>query len=327
MLLLLALGCAVDCLAHPPRAGRATTCAVPGWEGRDVRVVLPEGWSGEPLPLVLVFHGGGGNARGANRTTCADGDDTDPSCITSIGDTRGFAVAFPDGTPKALGRFRSWNAGGGRDGWRCVGGVACEEGVDDVAYVHDVLDLIEATVAIDPTRVFATGMSNGAAMAHRLACDAPERFAAIAGVAGANQAQGWPGCAPTLPTPVLQVHGTDDPCWGWDGTVGPCLTDTPAEDRFVSVDETMAGWAERLGCVAEGSAQPPLDAVDDGTSVTRVAWEGCVAPLELVRVDGGGHTWPGGWSYLREARIGPVSLEVVGSELVWDFFAAAPPRD
>lgn len=324
MILLALLACARDCESRTPAAGKDAECRIAGWSGRNAIVHLPSGWTGGPVPVILGFHGGGGRKEGVNQTSCLDGDEDDPSCLTAVADAAGFAVVYPDGTPKLLGRVRSWNAGGGQDGWRCVGGTGCDEGVDDVAYVADVLDTVGELFPIDATRVFATGISNGAAMSHRLACDMPERIAGIAPIAGENQAQGWPGCPAAHPVPILQIHGTEDPCWAYDGTIGPCLTDEPVEERFVSVDESMTGWAERLGCTGGPVEGETLDAVDDGTSVTRFDWEGCAAPLGLLRIDGGGHTWPGGWDYLREARIGRVSKELVGSEVVVDFFRGLP---
>lgn len=86
--------------------------------------------------------------------------------------------------------------------------------MDDLAYDDDLHTLLAELLPIDADRVYATGMSNGAAMSHRLACERPGRYAAIVAVAGANQAFGSPGCNPATRTPILQVHGTADPCWG-----------------------------------------------------------------------------------------------------------------
>ncbi len=323
--MLLLLACASDCDRHAPQAGVESACRVPGWAGRDVLVRLPAGWTGGPLPLVLDFHGGGGRNDGADRTTCPDGDLDDPGCLSGVADAEGFAVASPNGTPKLLGTVRSWNAGGGEGEWRCVGGEGCAQGVDDVQYVNDTLDLLGALFPVDTTRVYATGISNGAAMAHRLACDDADRFAAIAAVSGTNQAEAVPGCTPARAIPILQIHGTEDPCWGWDGAAGPCLDDGES-GRFVSVDASMDGWATRMGCTGQPTEVALPDLTDDGTTAARLTWPGCAAPLELIRIDGGGHTWPDGRQYLSEEKIGRVSHDVAGSQVVWDFFAATSGR-
>lgn len=322
-MVLLFVACARDCERDPPAPGETTLCEVPGWADRNVLVHPPASATG-PVPLVLDFHGGGGSKDGADRLSCAEGDADSAHCLTALADREGFAVAFPDGTPKFLGWIRSWNAGGGQDGWRCVGGAACDEGVDDVAYVDDLLDMLGSAVEVDPGRVYATGMSNGAAMAHRLACERPERFAAIVAVGGANQAEGWPGCAPEAPIAVAQIHGTEDPCWMPDGTIGPCLDeDGEATDRFVSVDASMAGWSDRLGCTGQHEGDVVVDPVDDRFSARTTVYEGCAAPLELTWIDGGGHTWPGGWQYLDSDQIGETAPGLVGSELVWAFLSRA----
>lgn len=319
----LLLSCARDCTVAGVEPGDQV-CRVPGWAGRNAIVHLPAGWAGEDLPVVLAFHGGGGKKEGMERTTCADGDEDAESCLSAVADREGFAVVYPDGTPKVLGSVRSWNAGGGDDGFRCTGGRACEEDVDDMAYVDDLLDTLGAAFPLDATRVYATGISNGAAISHRLACDRADRIAAVAAVAGENMASAVPGCVPSRPVPILQIHGREDPCWMWDGTVGPCLGGEPGEDRFVSVDESMAFWAESLGCSGEGPSDYSFvkDEQERTFTVTRRPWEGCAASLELLDVDGMGHAWPGGWQYLAEEKIGPAGAPLDGTGMVVDFFLA-----
>lgn len=300
------------------RGSGEQTCRVDGWDDRDAIVHLPASWDGEStLPLVLAFHGGGGKASGFNTSTCLDGDDGSPTCLSAVADREGFAVVYPNGTSKLLGSLRSWNAGGGADGWRCVGGKACDDGVDDVQYTRDLLDQLGESIPVGP--VFATGISNGGAMSHRLACDLPDRISAIVSVAGGAQVQEVPGCDPAAAVPVMEIHGTNDLCWGYDGTVGTCLADEP-EPGFVSVPATMAGWADRFACDGTLAMEAVPDITDDGVTGTWMRWNGCAAPLELVRLDGGGHTWPSGWQYLDVDTIGPVATDVVGSDVVWGFF-------
>ncbi len=321
---LLGAGCAKDCARIGIDGPGEITCRVPGWSDRDVLVHTPAGWDGaSALPLVVARHGHSGTGAGFDATTCAEGEEGDATCLDAVADAAGFVVVYPDGTGGPLGFSRSWNAGGGEEGYRCTGDPACTDGVDDLAYDDDLHTLLAELLPIDAERVYATGMSNGAAMSHRLACERPGRYAAIVAVAGANQAFGSPGCNPATRTPILQIHGTADPCWGWDGTVGE-LCAGEGEGDFVAVEESMAAWATLNGCSGVSVETPLPDSADDGTTTVRVSAGDCLADTELLRVEGGGHTWPGGKQYLSADRIGPVTQDFSASAEMWAFMVAHP---
>ena len=301
-------------------AGTERACVTPGWIDRAFDVHVPADWDGtSPLPLVLLFHGGGGNRAGADRTTCPEGELDSPACLAARAAARGFVVVVPDGTGgRPLRGIRTWNAGGGNDGWDCTSGAACASGVDDVAYVGDVLAEVGAALPIDRRRRYATGISNGGAISHRLACELSPPLAAIAPVAGANQfADAGGACARA--TAVAQLHGTDDPCWQYDGGSAACVGEG---GRKTSVAATMEGWRLRNGCAATfvDTAVPDRDPTDGVTVVHRV-WDGCSVATELFRLDGGGHTWPSGWPYLDEDRIGRVGRDL-DNDTILDFFTA-----
>jgi len=304
-----------------------STFALPDHPGRDWILHLPPSY--EPggdvvVPVVFGFHGGGGKKEGLNRTTCRDGDEDADNCLFAVADREGFAVVVPDGTDKPGFGGRSWHSGGGENGFRCVGGQGCVDDVDDVAYVDDLLAEVRRVIGVDDDRLYATGISNGGSMSHRLACDRADVFAAIAGVAGANQAETSPGCTPSRPIPVLQLHGTSDPCWGFDGTIDNDLCDDPVnEGLFIGVEQTMTSWRQRNGCTDSVQDLMP-DPVADGTTTTRITGVGCVADTVLLKVEGGGHTWPGGWQYLPESVIGRVGRDFDGNDAIWDFFEAHP---
>ncbi|HVV87454.1 MAG TPA: hypothetical protein VHE35_30640 [Kofleriaceae bacterium] len=301
-------------------AGDDLACATPGWLDRAFDLHVPDGWDGaSPLPVVLVFHGGGGNRGSTDRTTCPGGDADSDRCLFAQALARGYAVIDPDGTGgRPLRGLRAWNAGGA-PGWDCVGGGACTTDVDDVGYVEDVLAEVGRALPLDPRRRYATGISNGGAMAHRLACQLAPPLAAIAPVSGTNQFADTGGDCPAS-LPVLHVHGTADPCWNYDGAgthtcIGP-------DGRKSSVAMTMEGWRLRNGCAAT-FVDTPLPDVDagDGVTATLRVWDGCAQATEHLRLDGGGHTWPGGWQYLDVDQVGPVDRDV-DSSIILDFFDA-----
>jgi polyhydroxybutyrate depolymerase len=299
----------------------AQSYSMPDDDDRAFALHLPSAYDATaPLPVVIVLHGGGGNKEGARRMTCQDGDENSDTCMHKLAEREGFIVVFPDGTPgPVFSTLRTWNAGGGRNGIQCVSGDACAQNVDDIAYFDRLLAELERVVLVDTARVYVTGLSNGAAMAHRLACERSGRIAAIAPVAGANQAQAVQGCASTRALGVLHIHGSDDECWSFDGGVNACLQDDG--QAKVSVPDSMDAWAAQNGCT-EAPVETALDDMaDDDTRVVRVDYGGCLDDTEttLLRVDGGGHTWPSG-SPLVENRVGAVSLDISANEEMWRFF-------
>ncbi|MFL5322067.1 MAG: alpha/beta hydrolase family esterase, partial [Myxococcaceae bacterium] len=194
--------------------------------------------------------------------------------------------------------------------------------VDDLAYFRSLLDDLTHHFAIDEHRIFATGLSNGGAMSHRLACDLSDRIAAIAPVGGGNQLAVAQGCNPKRAVPVLEIHGTEDPCWSYDGGKGACVQRDGA--IYVSIPDTVSGWAKRNGCAATPTTETLPDSTNDGTRVSIDRYGSCTADVSFVKVEGGGHAWPGGYSYFSADMIGRTSTDVSANQLIWDFFKAHP---
>jgi polyhydroxybutyrate depolymerase len=223
-------------------------------------------------------------AAAATRTTCGASrvraaTSRARAASTASRSPRAWRSSFPNGSDAPAARLlsrgglRTWNAGGGRDGTVCVSGDACKRGVDDVAYVRALLADVGRRIEVDPKRVFATGFSNGAALAHRLACDAADLFAAVAPVSGENQAA-LAACRPSRPVALLVVHGTLDRCWPY--AAAPARASPPAATS--RSPRPLAGWAARNGCRAEPvrttlAARRGVPA--DGTQVVRHAYVGC----------------------------------------------------
>lgn len=296
--------------------GDRISCVVPGQVDRGFDLAIPASWDGvSPLPLVIAYHGGGGNREAARSVTCPGGDLGNAGCLDVMANARGYAVVSPDGTgTRPLRDVRTWNAGGVR---YCASGAACVRGIDDIGYTDDLLDEVAKAIPIDPDRIHATGISNGGAMTYRLACERPELLASIVAVAGANQFADDGGACGVMP--VLHIHGTEDPAWLFEGGSGGI-------DKGIktSVAETMAGWTERNGCQGTfvETAIEDRDPGDGVTSVRRV-FDGCAQSTELIIEDGAGHTWPDGFQFFGEDRIGRVTHDF-GNEVILDFFDAHP---
>ncbi|MFI5260113.1 MAG: alpha/beta hydrolase family esterase [Candidatus Limnocylindrales bacterium] len=265
-----------------------------GGLSRTYNLHVPKGLNtSEPVPLLIELHGGGGSG---NRIDGLTG-------FFAIGDREGVVVAAPSGTNG------SWNDG--REETEAASG-----GADDVGFIAQMIDRIESQVAVDSDRVYVTGMSNGAMMSGRLACQLSDRIAAIGQVAGTASVAIARDCRPPRPVPVLEIHGTADrlvPYMG--GTVVPRLGG--GRGQVVSVDAWAAFWA------ANNAAALRPAATTIGTDTTRRTWSGPTPQSDIVfyRVEGAGHTWPDGRQYLRRLIIGSTTRSFDASEVIWRFLA------
>lgn len=187
-----------SCTRSVYESGTTESSIQSGGLERTFRVhVPPESAMDAGFPLVLVFHGGGGSGEQIELRS---------SGFSELADEEGFVAVYPDGT----GVLKTWNGGG------CCG-AAVREDVDDVGFVRDLLDHLEESLCIDSSKVFATGMSNGGILSHRLACEFSDQIAAIAPVAGTDMTD---ICTPSSPVSVLQIHGSEDGHVPYEGGEG-----------------------------------------------------------------------------------------------------------
>jgi polyhydroxybutyrate depolymerase len=268
------------CLLHATPVTGDRTLTSSG-RTRRFRLVLPEPLPAGPMPLVLNIHGLVETPSLQQWYSRMDGPAR----------ARGMAVVYPQGVGN------SWNAG------TCCGR-ARDEQVADVRFLRDLVRELDDELCIDRNRIYATGLSNGAFMSYRLACEAPDLIAAIAPVAGVEAVT---TCTPSRPVPVLAFNGTNDPLvhygGGWFG--------------LISVDETMSRWSQRNSCRG-----PPAQVVYERGDTHCVAAPSCAAETILCRVEGQGHTWPG--AALPMFYLGGTTSDVDASSTILDFFLAHP---
>lgn len=238
-------------------------------------------------PLVIALHGTGGSAHQMETTYG----------LNEKGDKEGFVVVYPEGVRSsgALG-IRTWNAGICCD-------YAMENNVDDVGFIRELIIQLVSEFAIDPKRIYVTGMSNGGMMAYRLACELADKIAAIAPVSSTMMTT---RCEPVRTMPILHIHSLLDTKVPYSGGIGIGGYD------FSSVDSILGAWAIKDKCYAD-----PVT-IDNGKyKVTTWGCEDAKAIESYVTYDGG-HSWPGG---ARPTLVAdPPSAYINATDLMWDFF-------
>lgn len=265
----------------PPPAVQHHDLKVDGlW--RSYRLYVPLSLDrSKPAPLVIILAGVGNTGESMVEATRFD----------QVGEREGLIVAYPEGVNK------TWNAG-----YCCLG--RATSGPDDVRFLSQLIDDVAAANQVDTARVYAVGVSAGAMMAYKLACDQAGRIAGVGSVAGAMVLD---ACQPTKPVSVIEIHGTADDLVPYQGgrTAGGATQPSPPTPAVAQ------RWAGLDGCGAT-----PTTATSGVVSTS--TWTGCAAGtgVKLMTVDGGGHTW-------FADSLGPVSGAVDSTTEIWSFLSSA----
>ena len=277
---------------------------------RQYIVHVPPGYDGKtPVPVVIMFHGGGGKARGAMEETG----------WSAKADKENFLAVYPEGVPRDPARRASFvaNPQSWNDGSQRAIVAASQKNIDDVGFVNALLDDLGTKFRIDPRRLYATGFSNGASMTFRAGRALSARLAAIAPVAGSD----WlDEPRPAQPLSLLYLTGTEDPLNPLEGgeiTLGG----KPAGNK-PPVREFIHKWVQLLGCAPE----PKI--IHDKDGVKGIAYTNCHGNAEVVfyTVTGMGHFWPGGMSHLPERVVGKSSNKISATDVIWEFFRKHPKQ-
>lgn len=281
-------------------------------------------------PLVIALHGGAGNAE----------DSPAFFHLNPKADQEGFILAYPEGTGKDLAgkHFGSWNAG------RCCSS-AKDENIDDVGFIREMIAKLKTDFNIDEKRIYATGFSNGAQMAFRLACEMSEEIAAVA---SGGSVGSYDACNPKRPVPIFFFHGIADTVSPYEGgsECGVAIADflismgLPAErNPFVCEgnEAYIAKWRKFNGCSDVSKL------TFNNGNATCDTYDQCndKAEITFCKVEGMGHIWPGpnadygnvevcndrpngvmckGW----KKTMGPLSGDLDANKMIWDFFKKHP---
>jgi polyhydroxybutyrate depolymerase len=266
----------VSCAGKMAQPLDATWTVSVGSRNRIAKVHVPASYNPQTrTPVVLNIHG---------RTHNASGQATLSKAIAKS-NSAGFILVHPESATSPT----SWNAGSCCD-------PASTTDLDDVGFIEALLDELESKLCVDTDRVYSMGLSNGAYLSHKLACEVSDRIAAIGPVAGLHLQS---PCSPTRSVPVMMVNGTDDTL-----------------STYQYVDESVDFWKAKNACTTTSTTYSQGDA-------TCVTYGGCSSGADVVlcTIQGGGHQWPGGDTL---PFLGKKSNDLNATDALWTFFVAHP---
>jgi polyhydroxybutyrate depolymerase len=278
-----------EALSYAER-NRSDSSIVSSGVARDYILYVPPSYDRTiPAPLVISLHGAGGWA-------AMQRDVTD---WNRVADEHGFIVAYPSGSGRGP---KVWNVNHGP-------GL-----MQDVRFISDLIDTVQQGYNIDPSRIYANGLSNGGGMSFVLSCTLSHRIAAV-GLVGSAQSLPFDWCTDRRPVPMISIHGTADRLTRYEGGLA-----WVAPNPFPGVPAFTASWARRNQC-----APDPTD-VRIAPDVVRRSYAGCAndASVVLYTIEGGGHTWPGGAEL--PYWLGPTNRSIHASREMWAFFRKHPLR-
>jgi polyhydroxybutyrate depolymerase len=254
------------------------------------------------VPLVFNIHGGTGN--GDQQMEFGD--------FRRIADTANFIVVHPT----ALGNPPNWAVGG-----------SIASGEADRTFLLNLLDTLKLKYTIDASRVYSVGFSQGGIMSYDFACLQNMNFAAIASVSGGISKTTFAACAPTRPTPVMEIHGTSDLIAGYNGT-STLLTTLPP---FTHIDTIVNYWVNFNHCDTAAKVFNLANTnTKDNSSVVHYVYSGGDqnANVEFYKVISGGHAWPadtatGGTKNANGSpmMLGNRNMDFNASKEIWRFFS------
>jgi len=251
-------------------------------ERREYLLYVPRSYDrSRPTPLVISMHG----------AACWPAQQMNLSGWNRLAESQGFLVVYPSGAEGAGPRV--WHVADARE----------------VRFISELIDKLEAAYNIDPTRIYVNGISNGGGMTFVLSCALSSRIAAVGMVAAAHFLPfSW--CTDQRAVPMIAFHGTADPMMPYNGG-----RSWIAPDIFPSVPAWTAAWARRNRCGAKPVESPVA------ADVTRIEYTDCAdgAAVVLYRIQGGGHSWPGG-KPVPEWLAGSTSNGVDATSRMWEFF-------
>ncbi len=252
---------------------------------REFYYYTPSTWNGtDHLPLLIVLHGL--TQTGAGVMTITD--------FNAIAEANNFIVVYPDGINNA------WNAN--------MNVSVSQE--DDLGFIEQLATHFQTDFSTNPLRQYLCGFSNGGFMSHKIACESSMCFAGIATVSGGMSDTVYQNCNPSYAPNILHIHGTADAVVPYLGSI----------TTGVSVDDMLEFWQNHLTCdlTPTFNAMPNPNLLDL-SHPERYTYTNCTpqGQLELIKVVGGGHQWPGISTLV--GGVGTINMDFYSPQEIWDF--------
>lgn len=249
---------------------------------------------------------------------CLHGADETPDSFARItrkgfnrlSEYNNFVVAYPE----ALNQY--WN-----DAREDSISMSHFDEIDDVGFIEKVVDYAVDSFRIDPTRIYVTGLSDGGLMTMRLACEIPLKFKGFATVAASLSLDQLVDCRADTAISLMAINGTRDPVLPYYG--GQIIIDDEFKGSVLPIEDAIKFWLGESKCEEKSVTRdiPNIDTYDE-TRSERITYSDCKYgnKIVLVRVNNGGHTWPGGRQYEGQRNIGKTAKDFDASEEIWKFF-------
>jgi polyhydroxybutyrate depolymerase len=286
---------------------------------RRYHIHLPPNYDvSSAFPLLIALHGRLGTGKKMIKQTD----------FNRIADREGFIVVYPEGFKR---------------GWADGRGIthADKRGVDDVAFIDKLIEVLQGKLSINHTRIYVAGHSNGGFMAQRLAIERSHKFAAVAVVAASLSEWLASRFTPSRSMPVSFINSTADTVTPYEGGR------QPGGAQVLSVEDTVKIWVRFNGCKEAPEVQD-VHGLNNGPLVSVFTYGSCKnhSQVKLYKIKDGGHVWPGESEDLSSSAppltaeaaslieketpalrsqirgVGKLSAGIDASEEIWKFFSS-----
>ncbi|MFT4244298.1 MAG: alpha/beta hydrolase family esterase, partial [Candidatus Woesearchaeota archaeon] len=273
---------------------------------RTYALYIPTNYSSSSeFPIVFYFHGGGGDALNADKSTR----------FSQKAEEENFIVVYPQGTNRMFeNRLLTWNT-------QFCCGYAMRNDVDDITFISELCKMLNEEYSINTSQVFATGFSNGGILAHHVGIELSHIFTSIApvgsqigGQATRNSQFYFPTRVPSHNISVLIINGELDSRVPFYGGVPQDGDDTNVYE-WSSSSESLSYWLEVNNCDSNLAKTKYLNS---NVRVESYCEEITEVDVRLINVKNGTHSWHG--EEYEPLGGTQVSTSFNTTDYIWNFF-------